>query len=165
MLLRFSFRAVVFTIAQHFTRTLFTTDVEGHNQTREQQHRSQFHRQYVRPEQRNTHCFSTDWRTVDTLIINTKDGVNNLMGIYACCTGKTFDEIEAEFSGKGYGDFKSAVAEAVVAELAPVKETFDRLIADKAYLNECMAKGAEQAARVANKTLRKVMRKVGFYQL
>lgn len=94
-----------------------------------------------------------------------KDGVNNLMGIYACCTGKTFDEIEAEFSGKGYGDFKSAVAEAVVAELAPVKETFDCLIADKAYLNECMAKGAEQAARVANKTLRKVMRKVGFYQL
>lgn len=94
-----------------------------------------------------------------------KDGVNNLMGIYACCTGKTFDEIEAEFAGKGYGDFKSAVAEAVVAELAPVKETFDRLIADKAYLNECMVKGAEQAARVANKTLRKVMRKVGFYQL
>ena len=94
-----------------------------------------------------------------------KDGVINLMGIYACCTGKTFDEIEAEFSGKGYGDLKSAVAEAVVAELAPVKETFDRLIADKAYLNECMAKGAEQAARVANKTLRKVMRKVGFYQL
>ncbi len=71
----FFFRAVVFTIAQHFTRTLFTTDVEGHDQTREQQHRSQFHRQYVRPEQRNIHCFSTDWRTVDTLIINTKDGV------------------------------------------------------------------------------------------
>ena len=94
-----------------------------------------------------------------------KDGVNNLMGIYSCCTGKSFDEITAAFDGKGYGDFKAAVAEAVVEELHPVKTEFDRLIADKAYLNECMLKGAEKASYFANKTLRKAMKKVGFYQL
>lgn len=94
-----------------------------------------------------------------------KDGVNNLMGIYSCCTGKTFDEITAEFDGKGYGDFKAAVAEAVVEELRPVKTEFDRLIADKAYLNSCMQQGAEKASYFANKTLRKAMKKVGFYQL
>ena len=94
-----------------------------------------------------------------------KDGVNNLMGIYSCCTGKTFDEITSEFDGKGYGDFKAAVAEAVVEELRPVKTEFDRLIADKAYLNSCMQQGAEKASYFANKTLRKAMKKVGFYQL
>lgn len=94
-----------------------------------------------------------------------KDGVNNLMGIYACCTGTSFDEITAEFEGKGYGDFKAAVAEAVVEELRPVKAEFDRLIADKAYLNACMQQGAEKASYFANKTLRKAMKKVGFYQL
>lgn len=94
-----------------------------------------------------------------------KDGVNNLMGIYSCCTGKDFAEIEQEFAGKGYGDFKAAVAEAVVEELRPVKAEFDRLIADKAYLNTCMEDGAKKAAYFANKTLRKAMKKVGFYQL
>lgn len=94
-----------------------------------------------------------------------KDGVNNLMGIYACCTGKSYGEITAEFEGKGYGDFKAAVAEAVVEELRPVKSEFDRLIADKAYLNTCMQQGAEKASYFANKTLRKAMKKVGFYQL
>lgn len=94
-----------------------------------------------------------------------KDGVNNLMGIYSCCTGKDFAEIEKEFDGKGYGDFKAAVAEAVAAELAPVREEFNRLIADKSYLNACMEAGAQKAARVANRTLRKAMKRVGFYQL
>lgn len=94
-----------------------------------------------------------------------KDGVNNLMGIYSCCTGKDFAEIEKEFEGKGYGDFKVAVAEAVAAELAPVRDEFNRLIADKSYLNACMEAGAQKAARVANRTLRKAMKRVGFYQL
>lgn len=94
-----------------------------------------------------------------------KDGVNNLMGIYSCCTGKDFAEIEQEFAGKGYGDFKTAVAEAVVEELRPVKADFDRLIADKAYLTACMEDGAKKASYFANKTLRKAMKKVGFYQL
>lgn len=94
-----------------------------------------------------------------------KDGVNNLMGIYSCCTGKDFAEIEQEFAGKGYGDFKATVAEAVVEELRPVKAEFDRLIADKAYLTACMEDGAKKASYFANKTLRKAMKKVGFYQL
>lgn len=94
-----------------------------------------------------------------------KDGVNNLMGIYSCCTGNDFAEIEKEFEGKGYGDFKAAVAEAVAAELAPVRDEFNRLIADKSYLNACMEAGAQKAARVANRTLRKAMKRVGFYQL
>ena len=94
-----------------------------------------------------------------------KDGVNNLMTIYSCCTGKDFAEIEKEFDGKGYGDFKAAVAEAVAAELAPVRDEFNRLIADKSYLNACMEAGAQKAARVANRTLRKAMKRVGFYQL
>lgn len=94
-----------------------------------------------------------------------KDGVNNLMGIYACCTGKDFAEIEKEFDGKGYGDFKNAVGEAVCAELRPVKEEYARLIADKAYLTECMKIGAEKASCFAERTLKKAMKKVGFYQL
>lgn len=94
-----------------------------------------------------------------------KDGVNNLMGIYSCCTGKDFAGIEQEFAGKGYGDFKAAVAEAVVEELRPVKTEFDRLIADKAYLTACMEDGAKKASYFANKTLRKAMKKVGFYQV
>ena len=87
------------------------------------------------------------------------------MTIYSCCTGKDFAEIEKEFDGKGYGDFKAAVAQAVVAELAPVRDEFNRLIADKSYLNACMEAGAQKAARVANRTLRKAMKRVGFYQL
>lgn len=94
-----------------------------------------------------------------------KDGVNNLMGIYSCCTGKSNDEIEKEFDGRGYGDFKQAVGEAVVAELRPVKDEYARLIADKAYLESCMKDGAEKASHFAERTLKKAMKKVGFYQL
>lgn len=93
-----------------------------------------------------------------------KDGVNNLMDIYSCCTGKTREEIETEFSGKGYGDFKSAVADAVVASLEPVQSEYKRVVQDQAYLEACMKEGAEKALYVSQKTLRKVMKKVGFYQ-
>ncbi len=92
-----------------------------------------------------------------------KDGINNLMTIYSCCTGKSFEEIEKEFEGKGYGDYKTAVGEAVVNELAPVQARYKELIADKKYLEECMAKGAEFATRISQRTLDKVMKKVGFY--
>ena len=94
-----------------------------------------------------------------------KDGINNLMLIYSCCTGKNFEEIEKEFDGKGYGDFKLAVAEAVVDELRPVQDTYAKLINDKAYLNECAKKGAESALRLSYRTLAKVQKKVGLYQL
>lgn len=93
-----------------------------------------------------------------------KDGVNNLMSVYACCTGLTYDQIEADFSGKGYGDFKAAVADAVVASLEPVQTEFKRLTADRAYLEACMKQGAEKATAVSQRTLDKVMKKVGFYQ-
>ncbi len=91
-----------------------------------------------------------------------KDGINNLMTIYSCFTGKTFEEIEKEFDGKGYGDFKLAVGEACADGLAPVREEFARLMADKAYLEEVMKNGAAEASYYARKTLSKVKRKVGF---
>lgn len=90
-----------------------------------------------------------------------KDGINNLMSIYAGCTGLSFDTIERDFAGKGYGDFKVAVAEAVIEELRPVQEKFKALMADKAYLNACAAKGAQTATAISGRTLDKVMKKVG----
>lgn len=94
-----------------------------------------------------------------------KPGVTNLMSIYSAMTGKSFEAIEAEFEGKGYGDFKLAVAESVIAELAPIQAEYSRLLADKAYLQEVMKKGAEKASRIAGRTLSKVYRKVGLVQL
>ncbi len=91
-----------------------------------------------------------------------KDGINNLMEIYLCVTGKSFEEIEREFEGKGYGDFKEAVGEAVFAALEPIQSEYYRLIADKAYLEECYREGAERARPMARKTLSKVMKKIGF---
>ena len=72
-------------------------------------------------------------------------------------------EAEKEFEGKGYGDFKLAVGEAVADALAPIQAERAKLLADKAYLNGVMQKGAESAARMARRTLSKVYRKVGFY--
>ena len=94
-----------------------------------------------------------------------KPGVANLMNIYSTLTGKTFEQIEAEFEGKGYGAFKPAVGEAVIEALRPIREEAERLMKDKAYLNDVYLKGAEKASWVANKTLRKVYKKVGFYQI
>ncbi len=91
-----------------------------------------------------------------------KPGVSNLMSIYSAVTGKTYGEIEKEFDGKGYGAFKPAVGEAVVELLRPIREETERLLADKAYLEGVYRSGAEKASYVANKTLRKVYKKVGF---
>ena len=93
-----------------------------------------------------------------------KPGVANLMNIYSTLTGKSFEEIEKEFDGKGYGVFKPAVGEVVASCLRPIREEAGRLIKDKAYLDEVYRSGAEKASWVANKTLRKVYKKVGFYQ-
>ena len=92
----------------------------------------------------------------------TKPGVSNLMTIYRAFTGKSFAEIESEFSGKGYGDFKLAVGEACADGLAPVREEFARLMADKAHLEAVMKAGAEEAAYYARRTMSKVRRKIGF---
>lgn len=94
-----------------------------------------------------------------------KDGINNLMSIYSVVTGKSNEEIEREFEGKGYGDFKIAVGEAVSDHLKPVREEYKRLIADKAYLKECYTAGAEAAMRISAKTIAKTYRKVGFVDM
>ena len=94
-----------------------------------------------------------------------KDGINNLMTIYSCYTGKTFEEIEREFDGKGYGDFKLAVGEACADALAPVQQRFHELLADKAYLEAQMKKGAEEASYYARRTLGKVQKKLGFVKI
>jgi len=91
-----------------------------------------------------------------------KDGINNLMTIYSAVTGDSFEKIEADFAGKGYGDFKSAVGEAVVEELKPVQEKFKQLMNDKAYLTECQKNGADFASRIGQRTLNKAMKKIGF---
>ena len=94
-----------------------------------------------------------------------KAGINNLMGIYSCITGKTYEEIEKEFEGRGYGDFKTAVGEAVVEELAPIQARYNELMKDKAYLEKCYTEAAPRAEAIARRTLSKVMRKVGYLPL
>lgn len=89
-------------------------------------------------------------------------GVKNLVDIYSACTGKTPDEVVAEFDGKGYGDFKMAVGEAVVSVLKPLQDEVARLEKDKSYIDSVIKTNAEKAQYFANKTLRKVQKKVGF---
>ena len=91
-----------------------------------------------------------------------KDGVNNLMSIYSACTGATYEQIEAEFAGKGYGDFKLAVVETVVSVLKPLQDRMADIAKDKAYVDSVIKNNAEKANYFANKTLRKVQKKVGF---
>ena len=91
-----------------------------------------------------------------------KPGVANLMSIYAAVTGKSYEEIEAEFAGQGYGAFKPKVGEAVIETLRPIREEATRLLKDKAYLETVYRNGAERASYEAEKTLRKVYKKVGF---
>lgn len=93
-----------------------------------------------------------------------KPGVSNLMGIYSAVTGKTMDDIEKEFDGMGYGAFKPAVGEAVADKLRPIREEADRILQDKAYLKSVYENGAQKAAGIAGKTLRKVYKKVGFVE-
>ena len=93
-----------------------------------------------------------------------KPGVANLMQIYAAATGKTFNEIEREFDGQGYGAFKPAVADAVIEMLRPIQAEASRILADKAYLQSVYRDGAERASYIARKTLRKVYKKVGFVE-
>ena len=94
-----------------------------------------------------------------------KDGINNLMSIYSSFTGKDYSEIEREFEGKGYGDFKAAVGEVCADGLENVRNEYARLVKDKAYLDDVMKMGADTASYIARKTLSKVYRKVGFYSV
>lgn len=89
-------------------------------------------------------------------------GIKNLIDIYCSCTGKTTAETEREFDGKGYGDFKMAVGESVVSVLKPLQNRFADLSKNKDYLDGIIKNNAEKAQYFANKTLRKVQKKVGF---
>ena len=91
-----------------------------------------------------------------------KDGINNLLTIYSCATGMSIEDAEKEFAGKGYGDFKMAVGEAVADYLEPVRTKFAQLMEDKAYLKECWTDGAQRAFRLSNKVVTKAYRKIGF---
>jgi len=103
----------------------------------------------------------TDSEAVIRYDVKNKPGVSNLMSIYSSVTGKTLEQIENEFEGKGYGDFKTAVGEAVVETLRPIQEEYNKLMESKDYLQDVMKKGAEAAGRIAGKTLSKVYRKIG----
>ncbi|MCD8390593.1 MAG: tryptophan--tRNA ligase [Firmicutes bacterium] len=94
-----------------------------------------------------------------------KAGVNNLLNIMSAVTGKNVNDIAADYSGKGYGDFKSDVADAVVECIRPIREEYDRIIKDKEYLMQICRDGAEKARYLSSRTMRKVYKKVGFVQL
>ncbi|MCL2212581.1 MAG: tryptophan--tRNA ligase [Oscillospiraceae bacterium] len=90
-----------------------------------------------------------------------KPGVTNLLNVYSSVTGKPIATAQAEFAGLGYGDFKLAVGEVVADMLAPISGEYNRIIADKAYLESVAKSGAEKAFPVARKTLSKVYKRVG----
>ena len=104
----------------------------------------------------------TDSETAVKFDRDSKPGVSNLLTIYCAATGKTVEAAEADFVGQGYGVFKPAVADAVIELLRPIREESERLMADKAYLESIYREGAQRAQYLANKTLAKVQRKVGF---
>ena len=106
----------------------------------------------------------TDSDGVVRFDVENKPGISNLMGIYSVMTGKTMADIEKEFDGQGYGTFKTAVAESVITTLKPVQDEYNRILADKAYLESTLKDGAQKAQYVANKLVNKVYRKVGFAQ-
>ena len=104
----------------------------------------------------------TDCETAVRFDKDNKPGISNLLAIYCAATGKTIAEAEAEFADQGYGVFKPAVGEAVVELVRPIREKTEQLLADKTYLESIYKEGAERASYLANKTLRKVYKKVGF---
>ena len=90
-----------------------------------------------------------------------KEGINNLMSIYSATTGKSYSEIENEFSGKGYGDFKIAVGEAVSESLKPVREKYEDLMKNKDYLEKTYTESAKKALSISQRTMDKVYKKIG----
>lgn len=103
----------------------------------------------------------TDSETEVRYDVERKPGISNLMNIYAAMTGRSFEEIEREFEGKGYGAFKKAVAEVVIEGLRPIRERYEELIADEGYLESVIRSGALRAEEEARKTLKEVYEKIG----
>ena len=94
---------------------------------------------------------------------NENTGIDNLIGIYSCVTGKSTDEVEKEFEGKGYGDFKKTVGEAVIDEIVPIQEKFKDYMKNTDYIFECFKRGKEEALAISEQTLKEVKEKIGFY--
>ncbi|MDO5022993.1 MAG: tryptophan--tRNA ligase [Eubacteriales bacterium] len=94
-----------------------------------------------------------------------KPGVSNLLSIYSALKNVSIEEAEKDFSGKGYGELKKDIAEVVVEHIRPIQEKYNMLMQDKAYLNDLLKTNAEKAQSIAQKTLRKVYKKVGLYQI
>lgn len=94
-----------------------------------------------------------------------KPGVSNLLSIYSVFAGKSVEEAVLEFQGKGYGEFKLAVGETVASKLEPIQAEQAKLLANKDYLNQVLISGAQRANAIARKTLSKVYKKIGFYQV
>lgn len=90
-----------------------------------------------------------------------KPGISNLLNILSCCTNKSISDLENEFEGVGYGEFKKAVADAIITLLMPIQEKYEKILADKDYLNKVLDDGAQKASYFARKTLSKVKRKMG----
>lgn len=90
-----------------------------------------------------------------------KPGISNLLNILSCCTNKSISDLETEFEGVGYGEFKKAVADAIITLLMPIQEKYEKILADKDYLNKVLDDGAQKASYFAGKTLSKVKRKMG----
>ena len=90
-----------------------------------------------------------------------KPGVSNLMQIYGAITNKTNEEIEREFESRGYGDFKTTVAEAVVEKLKPIQAKYNEILSNEDYIKQIYTKGDENARKIANVTLQDVKQKVG----
>ncbi|MBQ3270140.1 MAG: tryptophan--tRNA ligase [Clostridia bacterium] len=103
----------------------------------------------------------TDCESVVAYDPENRPGVANLMSIMSALTGKDMDDIAAEFDGQGYGRFKDVVADAVIAALEPIQNEYDRISADKAYLQQVMDSGRERAAAIAHRTMLKVRKKLG----
>lgn len=93
--------------------------------------------------------------------VEKKPGISNLIDIYRAFTGNSLEEVEQEFSNKGYGEFKLAVGESIIAVLKPIQTRYEELRKEKEYINQCIKKNDEKAQYVANKTLRKVQKKIG----
>ncbi|MDD7175923.1 MAG: tryptophan--tRNA ligase [Clostridiales bacterium] len=91
-----------------------------------------------------------------------KPGVSNLLSILSALTGETIDSLAESFADKGYGDLKSAVTDATIETLVPIQTSFNQYMADKAYLESVYRTGAERASRIAERTLAKLMKKIGF---
>ena len=91
-----------------------------------------------------------------------KPGISNLMTIYGAVTGLTMEQIEKDFDGKGYGDFKTAVGEAVVEHLKPIQGEYDKIIKDRAFMEETWKKADDFAQSFSQRTLDKVMKKIGY---